>query len=457
MATDNIRALLVDAVGKHNAGQLAEAEAAYSAILAISPGHVHVTHNLGVIAAAKGQYDAAIRLFDEAIARETGYALAHHNRAAALQSLGKAREAIQGFTRVCALEPGHYQAHRALAFLWLAEGERGRALDHFARTYELRRGDDRQDPDDRSLTYATRGKLQHDAEQFLFLAEKRRDRDRFGRLARAYDAAADDFPAEPTRLSDAQLALLGGDYNTAITICDAPEVAGGAVNQRADANDLTRRFLDAPPGVVCFDELLKPRALELLRRYLLESTLWHDFGHIGGFLASYLEDGLACPLILQIADELRGTFPDLLAEHPLSQAWAFKGLNACSAVGAHADDAAISLNFWITPTEGNLNRDRGGLMVCRARPPRDWAVRGYLEDRERIVTFLEQNAAESLIVPYRENRAVLFESRLFHQSDRPDFSPNYCNHRINVTMLFGRHRRQDGTKPGSHQGARTPA
>ncbi len=435
----SIKALFDEAVAHQKAGRLTEAETAYRAILAISPGHVLATQNLGVTAATKGQVDTAIRLFDDVIAREPAYAPAHYNRAAALEKQGKTQESIKGFTRVCALEPGHYDAHRALGFLWLAEGQRGRSLDHFARTYELRRGDDRLDPEARSLTHATRAKLQHDAEQFLFLAEHRRDRARFERLARAYRAVADGFPEEPTRLSDEQVEMLGGDYNTAITICDAPELVDGAVNQRADADALTRNFLGAPPGVVYFDALLKAKALEALRRYLLESTVWHDFGHISGFVASYLEDGLACPLILQIADEVRQVFPGLLAEHPLSQAWAFKGLHARAAVDVHADDAAISLNFWITPTKGSLTRDRGGLMVCRARPPRDWKVRGYLEGRERIVTFLEQNAAESLIVPYRENRAALFESRLFHQSDQPYFSSSYENHRVNITFLFGRH------------------
>jgi hypothetical protein len=42
-------------------------------------------------------------------------------------------------------------------------------------------------------------------------------------------------------------------------------------------------------------------------------------------------------------------------------------------------------------------------------------------------------------VPYRENRAVLFDSRLFHYSDAPKFAQGYENYRINVTLLFGRH------------------
>jgi hypothetical protein len=61
---------------------------------------------------------------------------------------------------------------------------------------------------------------------------------------------------------------------------------------------------------------------------------------------------------------------------------------------------------------------------------------------------LEQNAQDTLLVPYRENRAVLFESRLFHQSDIPDFRQGYEDHRINITLLFGdrglRHREELG-------------
>ena len=72
-------------------------------------------------------------------------------------------------------------------------------------------------------------------------------------------------------------------------------------------------------------------------------------------------------------------------------------------------------------------------------PPEEWDIGGYAADQERIVVFLEQNAHDTLRVPYRENRAVLFESRLFHKSDAPEFAPGYKNHRINLTFLYGRH------------------
>jgi tetratricopeptide (TPR) repeat protein len=429
------RALVADAMTHFQGGRLAEAESAYRAALAIVPADTAVTHNLGVAIAAQGRHREAIGCFEQALRVDPGYVSAHCNRAVALTTLGETQEAIKAFSRAATLEPQHYQAHRALGFLRLSQGERGRALDHFARTYELRRGDDRIAIALKSLTTTTGHKLRHDAEQFLYLSQRIRDRLRFDLLARSYLEVAKQVPDEIVTLSDAQIELLGEDYNTPIHLRAAPEVEGRAVNERPDRAALTAQFEEQ--GAVPVDDLLMPQALESLRRFLLESTIWHDFFHIDGFVASYLEDGLACPLLLQIADELRRAFPDILGEHPLSQAWAFKGLRAQAAVDVHADDATVSVNFWVTPTEANLEPGSGGLVVCRAPPPDDWEIKNYDEDRERIVTFLEQKAADSLIVPYRQNRAVLFRSRLFHHSDRPKFASNHENHRINLTLLYG--------------------
>ena len=350
-------------------------------------------------------------------------------------ALGHVPESIKGFSRVCALEPEHYEAHRALGFLWLSIGERSRSLDHFGRTYELRRGEDRSGIAAKSLTMTTRDKLLHDAEQFRYLSQLRRDRLRFEMLARNYEAVAKEISEQPVTPSAQQRDMLGEDYNTAIHIRGAPELADRAVGERPDRQALTANFFNG--GAAYFDDVLTPPALLGLQRYLLESTIWHDFTHIGGFVASYLEDGLACPLLLQIADEIRSAFPDVLGTQPLSQAWVFKGLRASAAVDVHADDAAVSINLWVTPSAANLNPSRGGLAVCLAPPPAVWEIKDYDADQERIVAFLEQNADHRLDVPYRENRAVLFKSRLFHYSDAPEFSLEYENHRLNVTFLFG--------------------
>jgi hypothetical protein len=53
------------------------------------------------------------------------------------------------------------------------------------------------------------------------------------------------------------------------------------------------------------------------------------------------------------------------------------------------------------------------------------AVRDFLSD------------AEQVRVPYKQNRMVIFNSNLFHESQTPRFRPGYTNRRINLTLLFG--------------------
>lgn len=435
-----LESLLAEALLHHRSGRLAEAEAAYASALALAPGRASIRHNLAVLAAERGDHAAALAHLDAVIAAEPAYSAAHYNRGVALQKLGRIREAIAAMTTSVALEPGHYDAHRALGFLWLGECNRDRALDHLARTCELRRGEDRDRSALASLTHASRSKLAHDAAQLRHIASVKRDGKRFELLARAYDVVARDLPeARITALTEEQLDMLGEDYNCAIHIADAAEIDGPAISPALQSDSIARQLAGQPDrgGATVIDRLLTPPALARLRRCLLESTIWHDFSHIGGFVATYLEDGLACPLVLQIADELRAALPAILGSHPLSQAWAFKGLEGSAAVAAHADDARWSVNLWLTPDAANLDPAGGGLVVCRTPPPADWQIRGYEADRQEIDAFMERHAADALSVPYAENRAVLFEARLFHRSDAPHFATGYASHRINLTLLYG--------------------
>jgi Flp pilus assembly protein TadD len=281
---DEFHALVADAIARSQAGQPAEAERAYRAALALAPGDPEATHNLGVAVAAQGRHREAVGCFEAALQSDPRFVSAHFNRGVGLIRLGETEEAINAFSRATQLDPQLYEGHRILGFLWLSRGERGRSLDHFARTYELRRGDDRTTIGLKSLTTATRHKLEHDAEQFLYLSQRTRDRLRFELLARSYRAIAAKLPNKVTALSDAQIEVLGDDYNAPIHSRAAPEVAGRAINERTDREALAAQF--DQQRAVFVDDLLTPQALDSLRRFLLESTIWHDFSHIKGFVAS---------------------------------------------------------------------------------------------------------------------------------------------------------------------------
>ena len=233
-------------------------------------------------------------------------------------------------------------------------------------TYELRRGDDRSSIANTSLTHTSRTKLTHDAEQFLYLASRHRNARRFELLAKNYEDISQALTDTPARLTPAQRDVIGEDYNTAINVFGAAEVTGPAINPNFEPATVSNDLTDNTVAII--DDLLTVPALTRLQRFLLESTIWHDFSHIAGFVASYLEDGLASPLLLQIIDEFRSRLPNLLGDKPLTQAWAFKGLEPASTIALHADDAALSLNLWLTPNDANLSPNCAGAHYLHHSP-----------------------------------------------------------------------------------------
>ena len=418
------------ALSLHEAGQLEAAKSAYRSILDRHPHRGSVWHNLGVTCAETGASEEAIVCFSRAVDIDPGYVSAHFNLGTALAAAGRHDSARVAYLRAVSLEPDLYDAHRALGFSWQAAGRSERALDHFDRTLDLRRGEGRIGIADNILHSATRLKLEHDTGQFRYLASQPRPRKPFEMYARSFAETAASLGDGVIDLSGDQLEAMGGIYNTPWHMVDAPE-ADTAVSPELDFGDIEASFAGSGRGSVWFDGFLSPRALSFLQRFLLGSMIWSDFRHIDGFLAAYLEDGLACPLVLQIARETRAAFPEIIGDRVLIQSWAFKGLDPSLPIPLHSDDAEISLNFWVTPGAANLVHDRGGLVLCDgvAREPGM-----YMEDPASAPS----GPRGQQRIPYRENRAVLFDSRLLHGSDAPEFAAGYENRRINITMLFGK-------------------
>jgi hypothetical protein len=105
----------------------------------------------------------------------------------------------------------------------------------------------------------------------------------------------------------------------------------------------------------------------------------------------------------------------------------------------HADFAAVNVNFWITPDEANLDKTSGGLIVYGVDAPLHWDFHSYNGRLEDVIRpYLRRHQAPATIIPYRQNRAVIFNSDLFHSTAQVQFRPGYEDRRTNITMLFGR-------------------
>ncbi len=192
--------------------------------------------------------------------------------------------------------------------------------------------------------------------------------------------------------------------------------------------------------VQVIDDFLTHDALEQVQKFCLESTVWrhpYKFGYVGAFP----QDGFASISLFAIAEEFQAALGEAFNGYQLAQWWGFEYDAKLPGTDIHGDDADFSLNFWITPDAANLDPDTGGLVIWDKKAPSNWSFNDYNSGGDRVRQFLRDQSAESMTIPYRANRAVLFEGHLFHKTDGFAFVPGFANRRRSLTFLFRRRKR----------------
>jgi tetratricopeptide (TPR) repeat protein len=425
-------------------GQFNDALSSYRQAVKLHPKSAVFQNDFGVCLAKLGRWEDGRQCFKTATELDAGFAPALNSLGFANMICNDWANAVEAFERALHIDPNLSEARANLAMSYIACKSHDKALKQFALNIDMKRG--RAGPLSEQFRYITQPKITHDIEQFRYLDAASNGTDgRFSNLAEIYEGIKNeiDWDANPfkVRLNDDQYHRIEETYNRAFHIIDAPAIAGGALNSNLDTEAITRQYFETGPGVCYFDDMLKPEALRSLWHFLMESTIWFHIEHPEGYVGAYVDDGLACPLLFQIASDLRAAFPEIFGDHQLKQLWAYKYSSSLSGINLHADDAAVNVNFWVSPDAANLDPARGGLKVYFAEAPEDWGNNLYdtsRETAEAIRAHLEKiGENNTMLIPYKENRAGVFNSDLFHETDEFKFKPGYENRRINVTMLFG--------------------
>ena len=134
---------------------------------------------------------------------------------------------------------------------------------------------------------------------------------------------------------------------------------------------------------------------------------------------------------------MRAVYPAIIQDFPLLHFWAFKYDSSLRGIKKHADFAAVNVNFWITPDEANLDPDHGGLVVWDVAAPLDWDFAKYNAAEQDILSFLARKKAKPVTIPYRANRAVIFDSDLFHETDVIRFKPGWNPRVVPISKMVG--------------------
>ncbi len=425
--------------GLKNQGAIPESIAAYQKALTLNPSHADTHNNLGVALKEQGQMARAITSYRQALQLKPTHIEALNNLGLALMETGSLDEAIASFTQALTIMPGYLKAlyNLGIAWLWARKDEKSiNCLQLSAQTKH-----DHGKPITDAFVY--RSRIKHDLEQVQYLFDQQLLRDDQRPYLHSLQLLHHELARRPDRgnrivITPQELAPVATSFNRLLYRAQTKLISNGALHPALDVEAVESRYLAKQPEATFIDGLLKNEALEELRRFCWESTIWKK-DYENGYSGAFLGDGFASPLLLQIAEELRLKFPRIFKQHRLTQAWAFKHDSTRRGLSIHADAAAVNVNFWITPDEANLNRETGGLIVYNKEAPRTWNFQDYNSDQNKpkILTWLKEVGAQTIKIPYQANRAVVFNSDLFHETDEISFKDDYLSRRINITLLYG--------------------
>jgi tetratricopeptide (TPR) repeat protein len=447
--------LLEQAIAQHKAGRPAEAERLYRLVVQHEPRQALAQHNLGVVIVQRGAIPESVAHFKAALDADPREALYWLSYARALFKSGQAPEALRVLEQakarglsgapldalmaeaLRAAPPDDANALFSLGNAQTASGDYDKAIDSYRRAIAAR-------PDFAEAHFRLGSVLSetgHIAEGFSHFM--RRAELVYGKGA-APDAPKSDAPHKLKHDQEQRDYLAGGKASD-----DAPQVSamfrieegsrlsGPAVNPANATPALFEKWKSAEPQFVVMEDFLVPEALEKLRRYCAGSTIWRKV-YDAGYIGATPEDGFACPLLAQIAEEIRATFAPIFAPHHFHYLGTFKYDSVLSTgTNIHADNSAVNVNFYITPDDANLDPESGGMDIWDVAMPEGIDMRVYNGDEAAAREFLKTSNARVTTVPHKANRAVIFRSDLFHKTSDCTFKEGYLNKRINVSLLFG--------------------
>jgi hypothetical protein len=432
--------------------QFSTAEAYYRKAVESNPDNPIAYNNLGWTRQRQGDSLGAIACYEAALELNPNLRVARRNLATLLVRLGRQDETLELWHREILTDPKGFDWTQRLVAKALQSpdlklaGEYAEVLAKLSWAspwYPQRTGGVLQAiPAQTRKTLLTISKLRHDIEQFCYLQ-------RHGVLGEEFTTIIENYQRVIKRLArhgmDVRVPLnstdrqtIGHVYNRIVHIRHTPRI-NRVFSGKWDTTLVENQYLNKPLGLVVVDDFLSNDALENVRRFCLESTVWSGNRYAHGRLGAFFHDGFNCPLLLQIAEELRKALPRIIIDrYPLRQLWGFKNTEHLPAGSTtHADFAAVNVNFWITPENANLDETSGGLIVYDIDAPLTWDFATYNGRANIINPFLQQQQARVITIPYRQNRAIIFNSDLFHASAAVRFRPGYENHRINITLLYG--------------------
>ena len=455
-------------------GELQKAVDCHQKSIQIQPNHIDAYSNLGIVFKKLGEHQKAISCFEKAIKIQPNFVDAHYNLGISLKELGEHQKAISCFKKTIQINPNYAGAHNNLGVLFHELGEYKKAINFYQKELKLKPNSINAQANISSiyisqldnLKKAIRASykalkihhesfkfinqrislyhLKHDVQQAKYLSSKKykingiEEFHKIGNeiLSRKENGEDDNNFNKKILLNQDEINALLPFYKED-HIYQTSKISGSCINPHKNWHDVEEQYFNSPKQIIYIDNFLSDEAVKELREFCLVSKIWNR-EYENKYLGSFSDSGFISPIHLQIAIDLKQKLPKLFGQHKLGKFWAFKyDTTIGKGINVHADFAIHNLNFWITPDEYNNEKNAGGLKVYDTPAPENWTFQQYNKKTDEIYKFLNDNNANCTNIPYKFNRAVLFNSAYFHETDKINFKDGYESRRINITYLFG--------------------
>jgi hypothetical protein len=205
------------------------------------------------------------------------------------------------------------------------------------------------------------------------------------------------------------------------------------INDR-DWEMVQKQYCDSEPyNYAVLDDFLVADVLEGIRRSIVNNKGWSFMNWQADELFIRNFD---LPIVYEIARAVAGCIPRILENLFLVQHIAFMHLRN-NGLCPHSDTGLVTLDLFLTPDEYNLEPETGGLVFYDVKRTAEQEIHEFNARPYCIDYFNRNTRGESVTVPYKYNRAVLFDARTFHSSQRMRFATGGSQtFRINYAFLF---------------------
>lgn len=134
----DIEQTLANAIKKHQAGNLQQAEKIYDKILAINPNHAETLCAKAIMTCQRGQHAAAVPLFQKAIHENPKKAVYLYNLGNTFKDQGQFDEAVPCYKKALLLKPDYFEALNNLGIVFHGQGKFNEALSAYHEALQLK-------------------------------------------------------------------------------------------------------------------------------------------------------------------------------------------------------------------------------------------------------------------------------------------------------------------------------